>query len=163
MRSVGPLAILLFANAMHAQAAPIDFSSTPAMQATCAESRTKGPAQIRRDDDKVAYVICGGIDLVMDTGRWARKRFSDQRLDDANVRQSIRAKAEEMLGKLKTSRQLLESVHATKPLFTLQPGEWELDLDGDGTITPFEKHFFWVAKRGNDQIAAFSGMSSPEQ
>ena len=162
MQSYSVLTALLLAGAFPAQAATIDFSSTAAMQSTCADARGKKPAQLRRDDDKVAYVICSGVDLIMDTGRWAKQRFSDRRLEDTKVRQDIRAKVEEILGKFKTARVLLESVHASKPLFASQPGEWALDLDGDGTITPFEKHFFWVAKRGNDQIAAVSGLDSPE-
>ena len=124
MRSYSVLTALLFAGAFPAQAATIDFSSTAAMQSTCADARGKKPAQLRRDDDKVAYVICSGVDLIMDTGRWAKQRFSDQRLEDTKVRQDIRAKVEEILGKFKTARVLLESVHASKPLFAIQPGEW---------------------------------------
>ena len=154
------LMALTLSTAWSAKATPINFSSTAAMQSTCLTLRPQTPAQLRRDDIKVAYVICSGLDLITDTARWARTNFGTGRMEDPQIWQRVRAKLEEILGKLKTARMLLESVHATKPLFTIQPGEWSIDLDGDGIVTPFEKHFFWVANRGSDQIAAFSGISS---
>ncbi len=160
------VALSMFATS--AQAATIDFSSTPAMQATCGELRPRPAATLRTDDEKVAYVICSGIDLLTDTARWARgmsKRMesSNPQERDRGFVQGIRIKLEEILVKLTAARQILTTVRATKPLFVIQPGEWEIDIDGDGTITPFEKHFFWVAKRGDNQIAAFSGINSPNE
>jgi hypothetical protein len=142
--------------------AAIDFSSTPAMQTTCAELRPRTAATLRADDEKVAYVICSGIDLLTDTARWARSMSKRMESSNAQERdrsfvQAIRVKLEEILVRITAARQALSTVRANKPLFVIKPGEWEIDLDGDGTVTPFEKHFFWVARRGNDQIAAFSG------
>ena len=131
------------------------------MQATCSQARKQKPEQLRNDNEKVAYVICSGVDLVTDTWRWTIRQLPTLQLDSRNFRQQVRDKLEEILGKLKAARQILETVRTTKPLFVVKPGEWVPDLNGDGTITPFEKHFFWVARRGNDQIPAFSGINSP--
>jgi len=161
-------ALLLAMPAFPSHSATIEFSSTAGMQSTCAGLRPRTAAALRTDDEKVAYVICSGIDLLTDTGRWARGM--SKRMEGANALerdrgfvQSMRIKLEEILGRLTAARQILTTVRASKPLFVIQPGEWELDLDGDGTITPFEKHFFWVAKRGDNQIAAFSGINSPTE
>lgn len=142
-----------------AGAVVIDFSSASAMQSTCAQARKQDPAQLRLDDEKVAYVICSGVDLLTDTWRWTIRQLPTLQLESSNFRQQVRARLEQILGKLKVARQILDTVRTTKPLFIIRPGEWVIDLDGDGTITPFEKHFFWVARRGNDQIAAFSGFN----
>lgn len=163
LTAVPLLALSIYAGSV--QAAPVDFSSTPAMQATCADLRPKAVAALRADDEKVAYVICSGIDLLTDTGRWARGM--SRRMENGNPQerdrgfvQATRVKLEEILGRITVARQILTTVRTNKPLFVIEPGKWEIDLDGDGAITPFEKHFFWVAKRGNDQIAAFSGTGS---
>lgn len=158
MRALVLLVVLAVPLPAHAA---IDFCSNSAMQTTCAQARKQKPEQLCEENEKVAYVICSGVDVVTDTWRWTIRQLPTLQLDSRNFRQQVRDKLELILGKLKTARQLLETVRTTKPLFVIHPGEWVLDLNGDGTITPFEKHFFWVARRGNDQIAAFSGINSP--
>lgn len=154
-----PVLLFVLAFAFPAGSATIDFSSTSAMQSTCAQVRQQKPEQPRHDDEKVAYVICSGVDLLTDTWRWTIRQLPTLQLESSNFRQQVRTRLEQILGKVKVARQILDTVHAAKPLFIIRPGEWVLDLDGDGTITPFEKHFFWVARRGNDQIAAFNGFN----
>ena len=158
MRALLLLVVLAVSFPLHAA---IDLSSNSGMQTTCLQARKQKPEQLRDDNEKVAYVICSGVDLLTDTWRWTIRQLPTLQLDSRNFRQQVRDKLEVILGKLQAARQILETVRTTKPLFVVHPGEWVLDLNGDGTITPFEKHFFWVARRGNDQIAAFSGISSP--
>lgn len=100
MRVLFLLVIFGLANSSIANAQAINFSSTAGMLSTCNDARQKKSAELHRDDEKVATVICSGIDLLTDTMRWGTRQMSITRVDQPLSRASIRAKAEEILGKL---------------------------------------------------------------
>jgi hypothetical protein len=162
MRIAIALLTLVGALAAEAKGADIDFSSTSGLEVTCRQFRVAEPRKLTQDRQKVAFAICAGIDVVRDVAKWHLGNKSNLDLNsDANL-ETVRAKLEQYLVKIRTSRRLLESINTKKPLFVIEPGNWELDLDGDGTIAPFEKYFFWIPKRGSNVFAPRGNFRSDE-
>ncbi len=127
---------------------PVDLSTTAKLEQTCTEFRGAEPQSVTRDADKVAFAICSGIDLTRDALGWFRLNASRLNANGPGTVKEVRAKLEGYLLTIESTRKLLETIKTNKPLLTIRPAEWELDLDGDGIVSPFEKHFFWVPKRG---------------
>ncbi len=128
----------------------VDFSSTQGLQQTCAQFKDIEAAQLRSDVAKVAYVVCDAVALTQDTGKWWRGNASNLTVN------SVRAQLVIALERITKGRQLLETVRAEKLPLTLAPGNWILDLDGDGEIGVFERYFFWVPRL--DSAVAIGGL-----
>jgi hypothetical protein len=158
------IALLALVDAIAAEAreADIDFSSTKGLEITCRQFSAAEPRKLTQDRQKVAYAICSGIDLVRDVGTWLPSNKSNLNLQSEATLKTVRTRLEQYLVKIRTSRRLLESVTTNKPLFVIEPGNWELDLDGDGTIVPSEKYFFWTPKRGTNIFAPRESFRSDE-
>ena len=128
-----------------AHGAAIDFSSTAGLEATCPPLLAKNPAALSRDDERVAFAICSSVELAKDAFRLYRTLEHVPGV--LNNLSELRSRLEEFLPRITKIRLVLERVHATKPLFVIEPGNWEIDFDGDGRISPFERHLLWVPKR----------------
>jgi hypothetical protein len=59
----------------------------------------------------------------------------------------VRGVLEGMLTRIRTTREVLESVKGAGPYLRIEPGTWAIDLDGDGVVTTVERYFFWVPRR----------------
>jgi hypothetical protein len=135
--------------ALPAVAQPIDFSSNAGREQTCRRYLAMDAKRLTRDEDRAAWSICGFVELVRDTASWARTR---QMVDRASQQQNdavpaIRAKLEEVLARIDELGRPLEAIRGGKALFTVRPGEWVIDWDGDGKVTPFERYLLWVPRR----------------
>lgn len=128
----------------------VDFTSTAGLHATCAQlsSRPSGPevsSSVMSDQDKLALVVCTAVEQTQHIWRLPdelKRRFGQTR----NILAGIRAEALVALAHVRASRGLLESIHLDEPAFIITPGEWQLDIDGDGELDGFERHFFWLPR-----------------
>ncbi len=141
---------------------PVDLSTSKGLEQTCAQFRSADPQSLTRDADKVTFAICNGIDITRDALGWFRLNASRMNPDSAGTVKEVRTKLEGYLLTIESTRKLLETIKTTKPLMTIRPGEWALDLDGDGNISPFEKYFFWVPKRGVPANLSGGGLGGAE-
>jgi hypothetical protein len=138
-------AVILAAVAGTASASEVDLSSTVALEATCTTLAAAKPQALATDEERVAFAICTGISVAKDVLSTAHRE--PIRMDPAGIG-SLRARLESALERIVAARTALERVRSAKPLFVIEPGKWEIDFDGDGILSPFERHFFWVPKRG---------------
>lgn len=128
-------------------AAQIDFSTSAGRERTCERYLKMDAKRLARHEDKAAFAICGLVDLVRDGATWARTMQAAQRATSRDMMVEIRSKAEEMLLRVDELAAPLETVRAAKPLFVIRPGEWVVDWDGDGVVSPFERYLLWVPRR----------------
>jgi hypothetical protein len=63
-------------------------------------------------------------------------------------RAEARALLERHLATIARVRTVLEGVKSPGPYFVIEPGNWEVDFNGDGQVSPGERHFFWTPRRG---------------
>jgi hypothetical protein len=151
--SIGILTSILLELASHnasAQEQHFDFSSTTGMQTTCQRFSMKS-AQPTSDDDKIATVVCDGVQLVTQVATWAHTRLAKVSLNDKQegntLVKDIKAELSFVLQRLQTARTRLQTVRLAQSTFAIEPGNWEIDLDGDGSITNFERYFFWIPQQ----------------
>lgn len=138
--------VLLGVAPVHAVAS-IDFSSNAGLEATCATLAGATAASLRRDEEKVAYAICTGVSLAREIATWWRQNPRGLNLDRAG-RAEVRALLERHLATIARVRTVLEGVKSPGPYFVIEPGRWEVDFNGDGQLSPGERHFFWTPRRG---------------
>ena len=146
MRTMKLVPALLLGLATTSQAKSIDFTSQAGMEATCAAMTPAAPTSLTRDDERVAYAICGGLSLAQDAMAWWRTDGSKLRLEDPAARTLVRTRLESYLLRISQAREALERVNARAPLFVVAPGTWAIDLDGDGEVSLQERYFFWTPK-----------------
>jgi hypothetical protein len=72
--------------------------------------------------------------------RFERSGMPSQPLDD--IVKAVMGLLDEMARELKTTRQVLETIRIDKPVLRLAPARWQVDLNGDGRIELWERHFF---------------------
>src|SRR6185503_19933310 len=72
----------------------------------------------------------------------------------------IRTRLERVLVRIRASRQALEAVKSDGPYFTIRPGDWRIDWDGDGAISGTEKYLLWVPRRGQDVFRPMASFGS---
>ncbi len=147
MRMLIPVAVLA-AAVSSVEAAAIDFATHAGMEATCAAQARAGSGKRARDEERVAFAICESLSLARDAAAWVARDAQRLRLDDPAERTRVRARLEGYLVRVAAVRVALESVKARKPLFVIEPGNWAVDFDGDGQVSPAERHFFRTPKRG---------------
>ena len=130
-------------------AAP-DLATTEGMATTC----TTVPAEVRalkNNAERQAFAVCHDIALLQQIIRWVQegKKEFNRGPDPETLRTELRKEFTYVRDQLKEVRTVLASLKL-KPGegLRLAPGEWQLDLDGDGTIATWERHFFAIPKRG---------------
>lgn len=140
----------LFGGVSATLAAQIDFGSTEGTSSTCARFRNAQPSRLANDDEKVAYVVCEAIQLARQIATWRRVNFPERSPaasgSMADLVNSARRELSLVLSRIQNARKVLETVALKKPSFVLSPGSWTIDLDEDGKISQFERHFFWVPR-----------------
>jgi len=134
-------------------ASQIDFSSTEGLRSTCAEFDKRAPSQIKDENEKIAYVVCDAVQLTQHVWTWLRTNLGlgERPLEVERSADLINAAKKELafaLGRIQASRKVLQTLTMSKAGFTISPGNWGLDLDGDGRVSVLERHFLWVPKPG---------------
>jgi hypothetical protein len=148
------LSCALCAGAAGAQG--IDFISANGPERTCPGFLATDAAKLRGDAERVAYAICNSIDLAREAAsRFRTYNERGERTDNALVN-DLRTRLEHVLRRVRASRVALEGVRGAGPYFTIRPGEWAIDWNGDGQIDMTEKYLLWVPKRGRTEFRARS-------
>ena len=129
--------------------APIDLASQAGFQRTCA--RYVDAALAHTDAERIAFAVCAGVELLR-TGARAMQDERVARVEGQQAVERIRALLEDTLRRIRTARQALEGVKGAGPYLRIEPGTWAIDLDGDGAVSPAERYFFWVPRRGTALI-----------
>lgn len=136
-----------------------DFTTSSGMQKTC-ETFGKLPAhRLRGDAEKTAFVICRDIALVQRVAGFAHRRFERNRMPSQSLETTVNdvvGLLDEMARELKTTRKVLETVHIDKPVVRLAPARWQIDLNGDGRVELWERHFFAPPSRNAPATPNFS-------
>ncbi|HEX6138531.1 MAG TPA: hypothetical protein VF059_12805 [Casimicrobiaceae bacterium] len=88
--------------------------------------------------------------MAEDVATWRRRDPHWANVSDKAVLQRMRQRLERYLATIAAARASLEGVDAAKPLFVIEPGNWQIDFDGDGDVSVTEQFFFWVPRRGSD-------------
>jgi hypothetical protein len=153
---------------------PPDLTSSAGFKATC-----KTLAAVKIEDGKPvgslsnqqlqAWVICKDAALLQQTISWATSSFKQLNSDssigpslatDIAVNAWIKLQLNYMQRELSASRKVLQSLSQTKlsqvDSLQLRPQTWQLDLDGNGNIDPWEAQFFALPNRGNNTSFALS-------
>ena len=125
----------------------IDFTSSIGREKTCERYAALDAKRLVRSEDKAAWAICAMVDTVRDAATWARRMQIMRNATSQENIQRIRDKLEQVLDRVDEIRKPLEAIRGSKPLFVIRPGEWIVDWDGDGIVTPFERHLLWVPRR----------------
>lgn len=136
-----------------------DFTSSRGMQETCETFGKQDAKRLRGDAEKTAYVLCRDIRLVQRVAGFAHRRFErggmpSQPLDDTV--KAVMGLLDEMARDLKTTRHVLETIRIDKPVLRLAPARWQIDLNGDGRIELWERHFFAPPSRNAPATPNFS-------
>ena len=129
-------------------AAAIDFTSHAGMEADLRVAAPQDLRKRRRDEDRVAFAICESLALAKDVTTWVARDAQRLNVADAAERARVRERLEGYLRRVSAVRVALERVNAKKPLFVVEPGNWAVDFNGDGIVSPAERHFFRTPKRG---------------
>ncbi|HEX8614225.1 MAG TPA: hypothetical protein VF800_23345 [Telluria sp.] len=137
-----------------------DFTSTDGYHKACGEvARGAVP---RDDDARVAAVICRDTALVRQIVTWGTQgmdRMGKQRMPHEAIMVEVRKEIDYVIAELGTTRKLLAQVKLGKrKSLRLAPAQWQLDIDGDGTLKMWEKYLFALPKRGH-QAFRFSAPS----
>lgn len=120
------------------------------MATTCAALPADARA-LRNNAERQAFAICHDIALVQQIIRWVKvgmKEF-DRGPDPDTLRAELRKEFTYVRDQLKIVRTVLAGLKL-KPGegLMLAPAQWQLDLDGDGNIETWERHFFAIPRRG---------------
>ncbi len=136
-----------------------DFTSDRGMQKTC-DTFGKLPAKnVRGSAEKIAFVICRDIGLVQRVASFAHRRFERNGMPSQPLETTVNevmGLLDEMARELKTTRQVLETIHIDKAALRLAPARWQIDLNGDGRIELWERHFFAPPSRNAQATPNFS-------
>src|SRR6185437_9795134 len=147
------LCAICFATAAHAA----DFTTNEGFNAACQAMAENGDAAaLANDDDRVAFVVCNDTALTKQIITWADQgmaRMNKEKLSKEQMSDEIDRELGYALDKLAASRAALENIHLGKSKsLRLVPGQWQMDLNGDGKIDTWEKYFFAIPRRGDQPM-----------
>lgn len=126
----------------------IDFSSSESMLNTCSHILQASADSLKDDDSKLAFSICDSIEMTKRVWNLIEGQRDWRGSSGPESLSKLRGELSYLLGEIKKNRKMLQSVKLSSPAMTIYPGNWSIDFNGDGEITPFERYFFWVPKRG---------------
>lgn len=156
------IAALLSGAVLAAPAAPRmapDFTSDRGMHSTCETFATLPAKRLRGTNEKIAFVICRDIRLVQRVAGFAQRRFGRSGMPSQPMETTVGevlSLLDELVRELKATRQVLENIHIDKPELRIAPARWQIDLNGDGRIELWERHFFAPPNRNASAAQNFS-------
>ena len=148
-------------------ASAADFTTSAGYNATCSAmaALNESPATLADDDQRVAFVICSDTKLMQQIATWFTRDLHQLEGTQLTDRKFIAALDDELdyaIGRMAASREVLEKIDLGKrKSLRLVPSQWQLDLDGDGKISTWEKYFFAIPKR-RDATTQFAMPSNEE-
>lgn len=128
-----------------------NFTSTEGFQKTCQEQERAKFKLGTSNADKQSQVICRDIALVKQFAKWfdhlmlePNKDLTSKDFDDM-----LRTELRHIRTELSVGRKTLEQLKLKdNDGLILEPAQWQIDLNGDGKINPWEKYFFAIVKPG---------------
>lgn len=140
--------LALFSTCAGAAAAPPDLTSAEGFAAACSAA----PAPAKTDEQKITLVLCRDTALAKQVTTWVMqglKRIEQERSESKTIIGEVVKEIDYVRGELAVTRNVLEQVKLGKRTsLSIAPGQWALDLDGDGQIAVWEQYFFAIPKRG---------------
>ena len=134
-----------------AEAAPLtlDMSTTAGFAQTC-KQMPRDARRLKSDDERIAWAICRDTDQTRRLITWATQGFPKaQRMPLPQVVAEVERKVDEVRREMAQTRQVLARTNLGEHRsLRIAPGQWQMDLNGDGQIEVWEKYFFAIPKRG---------------
>lgn len=128
-----------------------DLTTSQGFAHTCAALRSRFPTG---NAQRQAAVICRDVALVQHVATFLRKaREVDygQRMAPDQVTARVRAELNHLRTQLGITRKVLEGIKLDRDGLVLVPAQWQVDLDSNGTIEVWEKHFFAIPARRSEE------------
>lgn len=153
------LCAALCALVLAATAHAADFTTPEGYQAACAalDQLHARPADLTDDDQRVAFVICADTALAQQIDTWYTRmpeRLGNAQMTDGRFIDDVQTEIDYALERLAASRAVLEKINLGKrKSLRLMPGQWQLDLNGDGKTDIWEKYFFAIPRRIEQPVA----------
>lgn len=156
--------LALLCTCAFACAAPPDLSTAQGYARTCAAAPAKATL-LKGDEERIAYVVCRDTALARQVTTWVfqgMKQMEGNKLgSDAIIAEVVR-EIDHVRAELAVTRKVLDQIKLGKRTsLLLAPGQWELDLNSDGKIELWEKHFFAIPKRGHQPFRMSSPSNDP--
>lgn len=159
-----PALLALLCTSTFACAAPPDFSTGEGYARACAAAPAKATL-LKGDEEKIAYVVCRDTALAKQVTTWVfqgMKQMQEKKLGTDAVIAEVVREIDHVRAELAVTRKVLDQVKLGKRTsLLLAPGQWELDLNSDGKIELWEKHFFAIPKRGHQPFRMTSPATIP--
>lgn len=137
-------------------AAQNNFATTEGIQKSCELQEKKAFKLGNSNADKQSQVLCRDLALLKQVIHWFDELKVNPNRDytskefDAFVRKELSHVRKE----LSASRQALEKLQLKSGEgLVMEPAQWQLDLNGDGKLSTWEKYFFAVVKPGERPIS----------
>lgn len=134
-----------------AEAAPLtlDMSTTAGFAQTC-KQLPRDARRLKSDDERIAWALCRDTDQTRRLITWATQNF--KRIDHTPLPQvvaEVERKIDEVRREMAQTRQVLARINlGERRSLQIAPGQWQMDLNGDGQMALWEKYFFAIPKRG---------------
>ena len=134
----------------------IDLSTTNHFDTTCASLPSSSDA-LENNRQRQAFVVCHDVALVKNIATYSREVSKDDQLRDYfrdEVKKALlRRKLGQIRDELKNVRQVLEQIDLKESSgILIKPSSWQLDLNSDGEVEPWEKYFFAIPKRSSTEM-----------
>ncbi|TFW16637.1 hypothetical protein E4L96_15950 [Massilia arenosa] len=130
---------------------PPDLTTTQGFERTCAALRLRLPTG---NAQRQAAVICRDVALIQHVATFLRKAREvnyGQRMAPVQVTAHVRAELNHLRTQLGIARQMLGAILLDRDEgLVLVPAQWQVDLDSNGTIEVWEKHFFAIPARRSE-------------
>jgi hypothetical protein len=131
----------------------IDLGTSNHFDSTCA-SLPSSSDSLENNRQRQAFVVCHDVALVKIIATYSREVSKDDQLrdyfKDEFKKAMFRRKLSQIRDELRTVRQVLEQIDLKESAgILIKPSSWQLDLNGDGEVEPWEKYFFAIPKRSS--------------
>lgn len=128
----------------------LDLATTGGFNRTCA-TLPPSAAQLTNDDERIAWAVCHDVDLVRRIATWfsqGSRAYNGGQASPAQLKAEVERKLDLVRDDLRRTRVQLERVDLKqRSSLRLAPGQWRVDLDGDGRIETWEANFFAIPRR----------------
>lgn len=150
MAAAAALAVGLgYGAAVEAAPLTLDMSTTAGFAKTC-QQLPREARRLKSDDERIAWAICRDTDQTRRLITWATQGFARaQRMPLPQVVAEVERKIDETRREMAQTRQVLARINlGERHSLQIAPGQWQIDLNGDGRLEVWEKYFFALPKRG---------------
>jgi len=139
-----------------AHAEDITLTSSLGFSRTCTSQLQQKETQKRSDAQAIAWVVCRDTDLARNLITWATqgfKRIQSENLSIETIVAEVGKKIDEVIGHMGQTRRVLAKLQLHQSIaLRVSPSQWQIDLNGDGEISVWEKYFFAIPERNSSSL-----------